>query len=112
MRVGSATVYVEQVGAPVDVAAQGAAEGEVYPVAPSPQEAFETASEALRECVRMVGDHLEALAGRRPQQVTVEFTVSFEVKGRAALIPVLLTGEATSKGGLTVKAVWRRPGAV
>jgi hypothetical protein len=103
MQVGKATVYVEQIGPVVEIETAA----EVYPVAPSLQQAFELGSDALRECVRVIGERLEQIEERRPQEVTVEFTISFEVKGKASLIPVLLTGESTSKAGLTVKAVWR-----
>lgn len=104
LKVGSATVYVEQFGAPAGVETGG----EIRPVAPSPEQAFQTGSEALKECVRVIGESWEKLAEKRPEEVSVEFTLSFEVKGKAALIPVLLTGESTNKAGLTVKAVWRR----
>lgn len=105
MRVGAAVVYVEQVGTPPDVEAIDA----IHAVAaPSPEQAFNTASEVIRECVRIVGERVEALADKRPQEITVEFSVSFEVKGKASFIPIFVTGEAGAKSGLTVKAVWKR----
>ncbi len=104
MQVGSATVFVEQVGESVEVEAND----EIYPVAPpSPAEAFVKAGEALQECVRVVGEKIEGLADKaKPEQVTVEFTLSFEAKGKAQLIPVLLTGETKATTGLKVTAVW------
>ena len=117
MKVGSATVYVEQVGPP----AEAVADDTIYPVAPSPREAFETAGEVLRECVRVVGEkmaamgeaaqpHAVALAkAALPEEVTVEFSLTFEASGRAALIPVFVTGESKAQTGLKVTAVWQKP---
>ena len=104
MKIGNATVYVEQVGEPVTVEADESIRL-VRP--PSPQEAFEAAGQILHECVRVLGDRIGTLAEKaRPQQIIVEFTLSFQVKGAAAIIPVFLTGEATTKTGLKVTAVW------
>lgn len=107
MKVGGATVFVEQVGEPLEVETD-----EIYPVAPlSPTEAFEKAGEALQECVRVVGEKVEGLAGKAmPREVTVEFTLSFEATGRAQLIPVFLTGETKAQTGLKVTAVWGKAG--
>jgi hypothetical protein len=106
MRIGTATVYVEDVAEP-SVIEQ---DDQVRPVAPpSPQEAFEAAGDFLRECVRIIGERVEALAtAQRPHEVTVEFSLNFEVKGKATLIPVFLTGETGASTGLKVKAVWKR----
>lgn len=104
MQVGNATVYVEKVGEPVEIEA----DDRIYPVAPpGPGEAFEKAGEILHECVRVVGERIEGLAyTASPNQVTVEFTLSFEAKGKAQLIPVLFTGETKAQTGLKVTAVW------
>lgn len=104
MQVGSATVYVEQVGEPLEILT----DDQFYPVSPpNTKEAFEEASKILQECVRVVGERVENLAEKaKPNEVTVEFTLSFEAKGRAQLIPVLLTGEAKTATGLKVTAVW------
>jgi hypothetical protein len=106
MRVGSATVYVEDFGEPTYIEA----DDRVRPVAlPSPQEAFESAGEIVRECVRVIGERVEALAVKaRPQEISVEFSLSFGVKGKAALIPVFVTGETGAETGLKVTAVWKR----
>jgi len=105
MRVGSATVYVEDYGesALIEV------DDRLRPVAPpSPQEAFGSAGEILRECVRVIGERVDALAVKaRPQEISVEFSLSFEVKGKAALIPVFVTGETGTETGLKVTAVWK-----
>jgi len=107
MQVGNAIVYIERTGPPVEVQTD-----EIYPVAPlSPQAAFDAASEVLRECVRVVGDRLETLAEKHPQEITVEFSVTFEVKGKASLIPVFVTGETGAQTGLKVTAKWKRPEA-
>lgn len=104
MQVGSATVYVEQAGEPFEIQT----DDQFYPVSPpSTKDAFEEASRILQECVRVVGERVEDLTEKaRPKEVTVEFTLSFEAKGRAQLIPVLLTGEAKAATGLKVTAVW------
>lgn len=106
VEVGSATVWIEQVAEPAAVD-----EGDrVRPVsAPSPEKAFETAGEILRECVRLVGERVANLAEKsRPQEVSVEFSLTFEVKGKAAVIPVFVTGETAAQTGLKVSAVWKR----
>lgn len=108
LRIGDVVVYVEQTG-------QGAAiEGDdIYAVAPSPQDAFQHAADFVKECVRSVGARLselrDAADALAPQEVTAEFSVSFEAKGKTALVPVLLTGEASSMTGLKITAVWRQP---
>lgn len=104
MRVGNATVFVEQGGGPAEIQTDDA----IYPVSPpSPEDAFEKAGQILQECVRVVGEKVEELAGKaRPRDITVEFTLSFEAGGRAQLIPVLFTGETKAVTGLKVTAVW------
>jgi hypothetical protein len=106
MRLGSAIVYIEQVGDPGVIEA----DDQVRPVAPpTPEEAFERAGDILRECVRIIGERVEALVTRaRPQEITVEFSLTFEVKGKAALIPIFVTGETGAQTGLKVTAVWKR----
>lgn len=110
MQIGTATVYVEQVGEPPEIET----DEDIYPVAPpGPREAFEQAGEILHECVRVVGERIEGLTEKaKPGQVTVEFTLSFEAKGKAQLIPVFFTGETKAQTGLKVTAVWGDAGAV
>jgi Trypsin-co-occurring domain 1 len=106
MQVGKATVYVEQVGQPAVVEA----DDRIRPVAPSPKEAFENAVEVLQECIHVVGGKVEMLAEKaKPQEITVEFTLTFGATGKMTLIPVLVTGETTASTGLKVTAVWRQP---
>lgn len=104
MRVGNATVFVEQVGEPAEIQADDA----IYPVSlPSPEEAFEKAGQILQECVRVVGERVDELAEKaRPREITVEFSLSFAAAGKAQLIPVLFTGETKAVTGLKVTAVW------
>ncbi len=106
MQVGSATVYVVQ----REAGAIAAEDDAIRPVAPlSPSQVFESAGEILRECVRVVGESFENLAETaRPQQVSVEFSLSFEVKGKASIVPVFVTGESSAQSGLKVTAVWTR----
>jgi hypothetical protein len=105
MQVGSAVVYVEAVGE--DATIEGTQEFGV--VGLNPAEAFEKASDALRECVRIVGDRLERLGdATRPEEVGVEFTITFDVEGQAHIIPVLLTGKSKASMGIKVTAKWQR----
>lgn len=105
MQVGKATVYVEQVGEPAEMQA----DDRIYPVAPlTPQEVFENAVEALQECVRVVGTKIETLAQKAmPHEITVEFSLTFEAKGKMALVPIFVTGETGAGTGLKVTAVWK-----
>ena len=106
MQVGDAVIYIEQIGPPPKV--EGNAEIRAVS-APDPREVFEQASTALRECVRQVGEKLTAMADKvRPQQVTVEFSISFDAKGKS-VIPVFFTGEAGVTTGLKVTALWKEP---
>jgi hypothetical protein len=102
MQVGGATVYVAQIGDP-----QVEGTDEVRAVSLSPEDAFGKASDALRECVRVIGERVEGMGARRPNEVSVEFTLSFQVKGRA-FIPVLFTGETGMETGIKVNATWQR----
>lgn len=106
MQIGNAIVYIEQTGEPATLET----DDRIRPVAPpGSQEAFESAGQILHECVRVLGERIGTLAEKtRPQQISVEFSLSFEVKGKAAVIPVFITGEATTQTGLKVTAVWDR----
>jgi hypothetical protein len=106
LQIGKATVYVEQVGPEATV------ESEYVPVAAlNPAEAFDKASEAIRECVRIVGGRIEELKeGLKPQQVSVEFSLGFEASGKASWIPVLFQTEAKANAALKVSAVWELGG--
>lgn len=105
MELGGATVFIEQVGegASVDY------DEELYPVGPpSPKEAFDKANEALKECIRVVGETLENIADKaRPQEVSLEFALTFQAEGTARIIPVLVTGKTAATTGLKVTAKWQ-----
>jgi Trypsin-co-occurring domain 1 len=104
LKVGEAMVFVEQVG---DVALVEA-DDTITPVAPSLEEAFEHGLRFVRSCVSAFGEQLQALAEKtRPRELAVEFSLTFEAKGKAALIPVLVTGETGAQTGLKVTATWR-----
>ncbi len=105
MTVGEATVYVEQVG---DLIVEG--DASIRPVAPpSPQEIFETTSNILSECVRVIGERLKSLSGKAaPEKVTVEFSLTFKIQGKASIIPVFVTSESGAETGVKVTAEWDR----
>jgi Trypsin-co-occurring domain 1 len=72
-------------------------------------EAFQIGSDILRECVRVIGERIEMMAEKaRPNKVVVEFSISFEVKGKASIVPIFLTGETGGKTGLKITAEWAR----
>jgi hypothetical protein len=109
MKVGDATIYIEPMDEPAVI--EPVDDDELRPVGVDPRQAFETASEALRECVKVVGDRLGALGSAvAPDQIAMEFTLTFDVEGKATIIPVLLTGKAKSAMGIKVSAQWK-PGA-
>jgi hypothetical protein len=102
IRVGDATVFLE---ADDDVVIEGS--GDIAPVSLDPREAFERAGDAMRECVRVFGERFATLASVvHPQVLEVEFTLSFEVEGKASIVPVLLTGKAKTSSGVKVTARW------
>ncbi|QIN84278.1 hypothetical protein GBA63_17690 [Rubrobacter tropicus] len=104
MRVGEASVYIEVAGEPPSI--EG--DEEIYAAATKdPVDAFRSAGEVLQEVVRTVGEQVAALGEEvRPDQVSAEFSLSFEAGGKAQLIPVLFTGETKAVSGLKVTAVW------
>lgn len=105
MRVGSATVYVEQSGDSSVVSG----DDEIYTVAPDASEVFDRAVEAIRECVGKVGAGIETLAEKAlPQELTVEFSLTFEAKAKGAIIPIFVTAEHGLGAGLKISAVWKR----
>jgi outer membrane protein assembly factor BamA len=105
VQIGSAAVYVEQVGEGPTVEQSE----EIYPVGPpSPTEAFDKANEALKECVRVVGETLGEISAKvKPQEVSLEFSISFQAEGTARIIPVLVTGKTAATTGLRVTAKWQ-----
>ncbi len=107
MQVGQAIVYVEQAGPAVTAEADDL----VRPVAAlNPQQAFDHAGAIVRECVRVIGERLDAIAlNVRPDELSVEFSLSFDVSGRASVVPVFITGETKAQTGLKITARWKRP---
>lgn len=106
IQVDTATVYIEQIGEPVVIEA----DDRIRPVAPDTKEVFENAVEVLQKCVHVMGEKVETIAEKaRPQEITVEFTLSFEATGKLTVIPILVTGETKGNTGLKVTAVWKRP---
>jgi Trypsin-co-occurring domain 1 len=102
LQIGAATVFVEQAPTPIDVDLSG----EIHPVAlPSPKEAMEQAANFLQELVGIFDKRIKALA-KRPEEVSVELALGFEVKGKATLIPVLLSGETKAQAAIKVSAKW------
>jgi hypothetical protein len=108
MKVGDAEVFIEAVGESPTIE-QG---GEFRAVGGlSPTDAFEKASDALKECVKIVGDRLGQLGDAiQPEEIGVEFTITFDVEGQASIIPILLTGKAKTGMGIKVTALWK-PGS-
>jgi hypothetical protein len=104
LQIGSATVFVEQDGAPVEVEVGD----EIHPVAlPSPKEAVEQAGAFLQELLGIFDERIKKLAASsRPREVGVEFSLGFEVKGKATLIPVLVSGESSAQAAIKVCARW------
>ena len=104
MKVGNATVYVVQTGD-----AKIVTDDEIYTAAPDPREVFDKAVDVIRECVVKIGKGVEAVAEKAmPRELTVEFSLTFEAKGKAAIIPVFVTAEHGVGAGLKISAVWKR----
>lgn len=105
MKVGRATVYVVQTGDASIVTD----DREIYTVAPNPREIFDSAVDVIRECVTKIGEGVEALAEKAmPRELTVEFSLTFEAKGKTAILPVFVTAEHGVGAGLKISAVWKR----
>jgi hypothetical protein len=105
MKVGRATVYVVQIGDASIVTD----DREIYTVAPNPREVFDSAVDVIRECVTKIGEGVEALAEKAmPRELTVEFSLTFEAKGKTAILPVFVTAEHGVGAGLKISAVWKR----
>ncbi len=103
IRVGDATVFLE-----VDDDLIIESSDAISPVSFDPAQAFEQAGNAMSECVRVIGDRLAQIgAAAKPKEVDVEFTLTFEVEGKASIVPVLLTGKAKTASGIKVTAKWQ-----
>jgi hypothetical protein len=105
VQLGGATVFIEQVGGGPSVDS----DEELYPVGPlSPKDAFDKANEALKECIRVVGETLDKIGDKaKPQEVSLEFALTFQAEGTARIIPVLVTGKTAATTGLKVTATWQ-----
>lgn len=104
MQVGTATVFVEAVEDDTVLETDGFQAVSAL----NPQQAFETASDALKECVRVMGERIETMTGAmRPREVGIEFTLTFDVEGKATIVPVLITGKAKTAVGIKVTAKWQ-----
>jgi hypothetical protein len=102
VQIGEATVFVERSSAPIRLDSGD----DIHPVAPpTPQEALERAGNVLQEFIAVFDARIKALT-RRPEEVSVEFSLGFEVKGKATLIPVLLSGETSTHAAIKVTAKW------
>lgn len=105
MKVGSATVFIDQVG----VVPSPLADDRIYAVgALDPTQAFERAGEALREILAWVEKRSHELGDRRPDDLTVEFSLGFEVSGQASIIPIFVSSSGKFDGNLKITAVWHR----
>lgn len=105
MKVGDATVFILQVGTATVLEDDEA--GGLHAVAPDPKQVFDKAVDVIRECVRTVGERVEALAEKAmPKEITIEFSLTFDAKAKGAIIPVFVTAEHGLQTGLKVIAKW------
>jgi len=112
LHIGDAVVYIEPVGGPVTVGNEDDDEKLFAAGAQSYDDikdnAFDSALVAVRESIRSMGKHLRDIStDLRPQETTVEFSLTFDVKGRATPIPLFITAESKLHTGLKVTATWR-----
>jgi hypothetical protein len=105
--VGEATIYFRVSGEPLEVAN----ERELRPVSGEVKSnVFDEAARVVGEGVNIIGKKVRDLTGTlQPSELEIEFSFGFEVKGKATIVPVLLTGESTSNVGLKVTATWKQP---
>jgi hypothetical protein len=112
LTIGQALVYIEQPDNPIILPQPPlySTDSGIHPVArPTPEEVFTQASQALQECVRLLGERIDQLPTQgRPQTITVEFSLGFEASGGLNIANVVTFG---GKGttGLKVTAVWSHP---
>lgn len=103
MRIGNAVVYVEEAQGTQDIEASD----EIAPVSRNSDAVFDEAVSIIKECVEAVGKQIQRFeTAAKPNRVEVEFSLTFEAKGKAQVIPVILTGETKGGTGLKVTAVW------
>lgn len=101
VEVGSATIFIESADE-----AEIEPSDAIHPVRmPSPKQAFERTADFLQECVGIFDSRIAALVNR-PEEISVEFSLAFQVAGKATLVPVLLSGKASTQAALKVTARW------
>jgi hypothetical protein len=105
--VGEATIYFRVSGQTLQVAN----EPELRPVAAEVKSnVFDEAARVVGEGVKIIGQKVRTLTETlQPTELEIELSFGFEVKGKATIVPVLLTGESTSTVGLKVTATWKQP---
>ncbi len=102
-QVGAATVYFRVGAGPLPVAN----EPEFRAVAAIDSNVFDEAARVVSESVKVMGERIRGVAkALQPSKLEVEISFGFEVKGKATIVPVLLTGESTASAGLKVTATW------
>jgi hypothetical protein len=103
MRIGNAEVFIQPSAQPVEIPP----EARPHTVSPSPEKSFDQAVTVIQECVRVVGGKIRDVGETlTPEELTLEFTVTFEVSGKVTPIPILVTGETKANTGLKVIAKW------
>ena len=105
--IGDAVVYFR-----VDRRLETPETGNIRPVTgPAPdRNAFEAAAHVAREAVRLFASHLSGIGeALRPSETGIEFSFTFEAKGKTAIVPVFLTGETSGQVALKVTAKWTTP---
>jgi len=104
-QIGEATIYFRVSGETLVVAN----ERELRPVAEVKSNVFDEAARIVGEGVKIIGQKVHALTETlQPSELEIELSFGFEVKGKATIVPVLLTGESTSNVGLKVTATWKQ----
>jgi hypothetical protein len=101
LRVGQAEVFVEVPMTDADLVGTT----DLRAAAGGSHDAFARAMGFLRECVHMVDDRLHELE-RRPDEMTIEFSLGFDLKGKATLVPVLVSSEGAARSAVKVTATW------
>ena len=104
IKMGEAIVYIQA----SSIAPMIEPTDAIYTVSlPSPQEAFESAMGAIKECVGVMGAQLHKLQREsRPNELSVEFAVQLEAVGKIGIIPVLFSSETKAGASLKVTAKW------
>lgn len=103
--IGNAVVYFRVDSSPRPVTV----DTEVRAVAAVDANAFEAAAKVIREGVRVIGAQVHEIGeALLPSELTVELGFTFEAKGKAAIVPVFLTGETSGRLAFKVIAKWQK----